>query len=438
MKKQIEIDIAKHYEFPQNMEIVYHKDVWLAIAVETGCWIVLHNQAEFDFFNLLRYNSIELALNKYMGDLQDAQRVLIQIEARQFCSSECVPFNEQTCMIYLTNKCNLRCPHCFISAGSAKNNELSTEELFKLLNNLAVYGVKEVTFSGGEISMQPDLLKIIENAYSNGLSVKLLTNGTLWTTKMIDAIADKIISVQISIDGYSEEENSRIRGPHNFKKALTTVDRFMKKGVRTQVAITPYPDKELESKVSYFANFAKALKAKYNNSPFLKIVFTSGFMDGRDITLTPQQRKSYRDIMNIVMKEYLDEDARDYPFIIDHQQRKIMTNCSYGCLNIGSDGNVYICSRSGLNPVANVRTHTMSEIMKISKMASDLSDINNLYPCSTCHLKYICGGGCRVDEFPDMKTGPYQLGKKPERKCNTEVRNEFYDLMIRTNEQIFQ
>lgn len=438
MVRQIEIDVEKKYDFPTNMEIVQYKDVHIVIAVDTACWIVLENNSQLDFFIALKDKSIKLALDEFNGDIKDAQWVLIQIEARQLCSRECVPFNEHVCMVYLTNKCNLRCPHCFLSAGIAKQSELTTAEIKDLIGNLSENGIKEITFSGGEIATHPDLIEIVNCAFNKRISVRLLTNGVLWNEQMVDSLAEKISSVQISIDGFSEEENSRMRGIGNFEKALNTVDLFMKRGVKTQIAMTPYPEASLADKVSDYANFAKELKAKYENSTQLKIVFTSGFMDGRDIELTKEQKDRYRDIMNNVMQQYLEEDARDYPFILDHQQRKIMTNCSYGCLNISSDGNVFICSRSGLRPVANVRNNSIDEIMEISRQAAALSEINNLEPCKTCHLKYICGGGCRIDEFPSMKSGPYKLSQTPVRRCDDSVKNEFYDLMIRTNKQIFK
>lgn len=438
MVRQIEIDIEKRYDFPKNMEIIHYKGKHIVIAVETACWIVLENKGQLNFFNSLRDRTIKSAIENFGGEIKDAQWVLIQIEARQLCSMECVPFKEQVCMIYLTNKCNLRCPHCFLSAGIAKQQEMSDAEIIKLIGDLADYGINEITFSGGEVALHPNLIGIVNYAFSRKMSIRLLTNGILWTEQMVDDIADKISSVQISIDGFSEDENSKMRGAGNFVKALNAVDLFMKKGVRTQIAMTPYPDESLKDKVEQFADFAKSLKAKYNNSTQLKIVFTSGFMDGRDISLTKQERDNYSDIMNNVMQQYLEEDARDYPFILDHQQRKIMTNCSYGCLNISSNGDIFICSRAGLKPVANIRTHSMREIMNISKQAAALSEINNLQPCSTCHLKYICGGGCRIDEFPTMQSGPYKLDEVPIRKCSESVKNEFYDLMIRTNQLIFQ
>ena len=438
MKRHVEIDVLQQYDFPEHIEIVKHKDVWLAIAVETACWIVLNNENQLRFFLQLREKTIEEALENFTGKFQDAQWVLVQIEARQFYSKECYPYRETNCMVYLTNECNMRCAHCFLSAGLAKKDELSTIEIKDFIKNIHANGIQSVTFSGGEIALRDDLIEIIQCASQLGLSIHLLTNGVLWTADMIDVVAPLIDSVQISIDGYSEEENARLRGRGNFQKALKVVDQFMRHDVKTQVAITPIPDDELILKVPLYAEFAKSLKAKYNNSAKLKIVFTSGFMDGRSISLTPQQREEYREIMNRVTKEYLNEDAKDYPFIIDHQERRLMTNCSYGSLNVASDGDIFICSRAGLTPIANLRTDSFVDIMQKARMASDLSEINNLLPCSKCHLKYICGGGCRVDEFPSMRTGPYTLKTTPIRKCDESIKEEFYDLMIRTNQQIFQ
>ena len=34
--------------------------------------------------------------------------------------------------------------------------------------------------------------------------------------------------------------------------------------------------------------------------------------------------------------------------------------------------------------------------------ARRLADVNSLRPCCDCDLKYICGGGCRVDRFKQL------------------------------------
>ena len=66
----------------------------------------------------------------------------------------------------------------------------------------------------------------------------------------------------------------------------------------------------------------------------------------------------------------------------------------------------------------------------------ELSNINNLPICNVCDLKYICGGGCRIDRFPQI----FNNAKNEQTKfcCSKEYKNFFYDIMIRTNNKFFQ
>lgn len=437
MNIEKEVSPNKKYVFPKNIAIVEFKGKHIVISVDTACWIILENKFQLDFFILLQQYSIKDALSRFDGDEDDAQWVVAQIEARRFDSMEIVKVNEHTCMIYLTSGCNMRCPHCFIYAGEAKANELSLEEVKTLLDNLKSARVNEITFSGGEIATRKDLLNIVEYAGCLNFKIQLMTNGSLWDEELIKKVSKNISSVQISIDGYSEDENAKVRGIGSFNKALECLGHFLNCGISVRLAITPFPSDDLEQKSVYYARFAKDLKNKYKDKD-LEVVFTSGIMDGRSLKLTEEERQKYRTIMESVSTMYYGEEAKDYPFILTHLSRKIMDNCTYGCLNISSVGDVYMCSKMGLRPVANIRKDPFEKIINLSKLANEASNVNNLEPCRDCCLKYICGGGCRVVEFEDFKYGPAIFNKIPRRPCSKEQKEEFYDLMIRTNEDIFQ
>lgn len=437
MKKEIEISPTKKYSLPEDLVEIDYAGKLLVIFGETANWIVIENEEQRLFYNLLKQYSIDESISHFSGDIKNAEWVVIQLEAKNFESRQIIPSDEFTCMIYLTNKCNLRCPHCFLAAGEKNKSELTTDEIKKLLQSISKNGIKSVTFTGGEVTTHNEFLELVSFAYSQNLQIQILTNGTLWNEKLIDEISPMVKRIQISIDGYSEEENAKIRGKGNFSKSLKTLERFLQNGVKTEVAITPLPDKALASKIGQYAQFGIDLKQKYIDRDF-KILFTSGIMDGRELTLSEKERNEYKDLMNRVLTSYLNEDAQDYPFIITHRLHRIMDNCSYGSLNISSDGNVYMCSRAGMKSVANVRTTSFDKIMEYSKKARRLSNINNLIPCKGCHLKYICGGGCRVVEFESMKTGPAELSSTPIRPCDESIKSQFYDLMIKTNKQIFQ
>ncbi|NPV28125.1 MAG: radical SAM protein [Firmicutes bacterium] len=66
--------------------------------------------------------------------------------------------------VELTNQCNLRCRHCYASAGEKLYNELSLAEVKELLGELSRLGTMEVEFSGGEPLLRPDLFEIIAYA----------------------------------------------------------------------------------------------------------------------------------------------------------------------------------------------------------------------------------------------------------------------------------
>ena len=109
----------------------------------------------------------------------------------------------------------------------------------------------------------------------------------------------------------------------------------------------------------------------------------------------------------------------------------------YGSISIDSCGNVFFCARvTDLQPIGNIKSISFNEIMKVAQKAHELSNINNLPICNVCDLKYICGGGCRIDRFPQI----FNNAKNEQTKfcCSKEYKNFFYDIMIRTNNKFFQ
>ena len=122
------IPLDKVYSFPTSLDVIQYQGKFLVISRETACWIVLENKEQLLFFELLKDHSIKDALNSFEGNEKDAIWVITQIEARRFDSDEIHPVEEKTCMIYLTSACNLRCPHCYLSAGKALERELSTNQ----------------------------------------------------------------------------------------------------------------------------------------------------------------------------------------------------------------------------------------------------------------------------------------------------------------------
>ena len=435
------IDIQKKYSMPAEISIQHISDSILIIAPETANWIVLSSSVELDVFNFLRQHCIGDAICKF--DVDEVRKVVVQLEARRFCNKKIKSATEvfKHMHLYLTNSCNLRCPHCYMFSGRANANELTTAEILKLLSDFRESGGRNVTFSGGEPTIRSDFDELLKNAFNMGLKVRVLTNGILWTTDRIEALSPMLDSVQISIDGYSERTNSGIRGDGHFIKALKTVDGLTNAGVNVSVAITP-PYELLKHNLEEYAAFAFNLSESYKDRGIL-IKFSEGLLNGRDECPTKYENEDYFKLISKLRQRLHGDNYEVISFAQAVNHDIIMDNCMFGVFTISSNGDVYMCARtSDLKPVANVRTHSFGLIVELSKTAEMASQTNRLRPCKDCDLRYICGGGCRIDEFPKL-TGRESFNNVdyteiPARKCNFDMKAKFYALMIKSNPYLYK
>ena len=102
-----------------------------------------------------------------------------------------------------TKRCNLHCAHCYTDSRDEEYpNELTTEEAFAMVDDLAAFGSPVLLISGGEPLSRPDLATVAEHAVSRGMRVVVSTNGTQLTPERAKELAAVGVSyVGISIDG---------------------------------------------------------------------------------------------------------------------------------------------------------------------------------------------------------------------------------------------
>jgi len=93
----------------------------------------------------------------------------------------------------LTLQCNLRCKHCYLDGvhdGIPGEQELSTEEWYDILDQLADAGTLWLLMTGGEPFARSDFLDIYTYAKKRGFLITIFTNGTLITPEIADYLAD--------------------------------------------------------------------------------------------------------------------------------------------------------------------------------------------------------------------------------------------------------
>ncbi len=124
-----------------------------------------------------------------------------------------------------TRTCNLRCRHCYSSStDQIYDNELTTIEAKKFIDNLAAFHVPVILFSGGEPLLRPDFFELADYARQYHIRCTLSTNGTLITPDKAGRIKEVGVSyVGISLDGIGDN-NDRFRGRQGaFEAALNGI-----------------------------------------------------------------------------------------------------------------------------------------------------------------------------------------------------------------------
>lgn len=142
----------------------------------------------------------------------------------------------------VTQRCNLRCIHCYASSADREYpGELSTEEGFKLLADLAAFGVPVVLFSGGEPMLRPDLFELIAKARSLGMRAVLSSNGTRIGPGEARKLAELGVSyVGVSLDGMGPTHDG-VRGAKGaFAEAVEGIRACRDAGIRVGLRVTAH------------------------------------------------------------------------------------------------------------------------------------------------------------------------------------------------------
>ena len=131
----------------------------------------------------------------------------------------------------LTARCNLACPHCYISAGAWRTRErdLDTDDCRRVVDELlAVNPSPMLILSGGEPLVRDDLETIASHATEGGATVVVGTNGTLLTEERIGSLQEAgVRGVAVSIDSLRPAYHDRFRrGGGALEETLAAVERL--------------------------------------------------------------------------------------------------------------------------------------------------------------------------------------------------------------------
>lgn len=156
--------------------------------------------------------------------------------------SACPPLRE--IYFYLTEACNLRCRHCWISPGfqgsDRSHSHLDPALFAAILDQALPLGLTGVKLSGGEPLLHPAFPDILRMAQTRGLHLTLETNGVLCTEELAHALAGYGRAlVSVSLDGADAATHEWLRGVQGcFQATLEGLQQLVQAGLKPQLVFT--------------------------------------------------------------------------------------------------------------------------------------------------------------------------------------------------------
>lgn len=303
----------------------------------------------------------------------------------------------------LTRRCNLRCPHCYMSAGKKEENELTTDECLSLLDEMQALGTEMVILTGGEPLLRKDIYDLAQAASDRDMWVVMGTNGVL----VNDRVAQKMIEcgvkgVGISIDSVDPEKHNSFRGgPNAWEHSVRALEICKANGLEVLVQTTVMDMNREE--IPQLLEFARSKGAWSFNLYFL--VQTGRGEQMNDLTAQQTEetltglvdaQEAYRPML------VRSKCAPQFKRIAYHGGRGGLE--SGGCMagteycRITPSGDVTPCPYMTVS-AGNVRDAGFTEIWQSSPVLQALRDPQRLGGrCGGCEFKELCGG-CRCRAY---------------------------------------
>lgn len=300
----------------------------------------------------------------------------------------------KTAYVEITNQCNLNCRTCYNRSGKNRvREEISREKLEELLQLLLPLGLERFLFSGGEPTCHTafdDILDFV-SVYPQ-VSFGIATNGTHPTPKLIELLNTRDnFTLQISLDGSCEEQNSKTRGPGHFAQAIAfsrQIHQPTKKPLLQMVVS--------QQNVADVEDFYR-LAVSVGFVPEFAFIYRSGNGEYAwdDKALTAQQKLSVLRLVDRLNREC--------------QMEAFLPLCTTSCpfaesrfdelsLCIKVDGSIQPCQML-YDSRFTLGNAFAFDLMGFTSKLNELATIahrrkNTDYGCSVCLLREGCGKGC--------------------------------------------
>ena len=303
----------------------------------------------------------------------------------------------------LTNKCQLKCKHCFNLSGEERQDEIDIDQFINISRKFLELGTRSIFITGGEAFLKDGIERLIEFAANSFGDVTVASNGYYIKDEIIKLISSfNNIVIQISVDG-KEEIHDNIRGRLGaFKNSISTIEKMISHNIPVTIAFTM--NQKNMNDLNYVIETSKEMgcigitisatsntgRAKENNigdsiDNFSEIIKIAG--------------EKYRSNEFQVSTELCEDDIKEIEDSIEYVNK---CGAGYKTIHIFSDGKISMCPCIKSINLGDVK----EDIKKILYYKNIEKTMNiptpNKLICGEC-INYISCGKCIANMLDKSK-----------------------------------
>lgn len=306
-------------------------------------------------------------------------------------------------LLQITERCNLHCAHCFISAGNYGDMMPIGAIRNVVIPRLKDCRVISVTLTGGEPFFHSDIIEIVRLLRNANIRVGICTNGTSISRYQIETLA-KIdnVHLNVSLDGFRPESHGKFRGDKaSFVKTIETIRHLSQYRLLQGLLVTP-------NNLAEVNEYAKICEFAIQNSATYVLMNPLSSM-GRGVRA--QKRLGSSDEVMRRIKEITSpfSDRIQVVYIrFPNDQKLPLISCETGnIIYVFVHGELTVCPylvfaartpQSLYNPEEFIVGNIFKDINIIEKL--DAYKFHERYhlgdnpTCKNCSLNFQCGKGC--------------------------------------------
>lgn len=249
---------------------------------------------------------------------------------------------QQTLIWGITNRCALRCSHCYDWDNIDTHEHLNSEQLHQILQKIEEHGIRHVQLSGGEpLARFDDLISILNKA-ADKIDFWLLTSGFGLTAEKAKALKEAgLRGVNISLDHWDEEQHNLFRNnAKSYSEACNAVKHCREAGILVSLSLCATREFISEENLQRYARQARNMGAN-----FIRILEPRAV--GHFSNQNVQLRSLHIQLISSFMKRMnSDPEYKEFPIVVffGFHQRKL------GCMGAGNrymyidaNGEIHAC-----------------------------------------------------------------------------------------------